>query len=1137
MAADQDRVGLGLRHTRRNRADAGARHEFYADRRLRIDLLEVVDQLRQVFDRIDVVVRRRTDERHTRRRMPQLGDQGRHLEARQLSALAGFSTLGHLDFDLTARVQVLGRHAKPAAADLLDRAACVVAIGAGDGARRVLAALAAVGPCADAVHGDAERLMRFRAQRAERDAWRHQALADFGDAFNLIDRYGDDPVRAEVQQVPQRYGLLPAHAFHVAAVGLEAVVGHRRLQRVDQPAIERVHLALAAQLVHAAHRQRVALPIPSRLVQRQDLARNAGQADAADTGLHTGEELGHECPRQADRLEIVAAAVRADDGNAHLGHHLQQALVDRFLVALHGLLGREGGEQPAPVPVGDAFLRQIGVDRGGADANQHGEIMRVQALAAADVERRERAQRLTNEMRVHGGGGEDHGYGCPARVLGGVGQYDVGAAGPHALFRLGPDALDRGAQAGLAVRGFECTINVAGGGPHHGDHRLELGVGQHGAFQLQQVALAAVFVQHVAEVAEPRAQGHDPRFAQAVDRRVGDLREALAEIMVQAAIVLAQHCHGRVITHAADGLRTILHHRVQDHLQVFHRGPNRKLAAAQFCRIIACRLGAIGLDHLVDPGDALGPVAERLAGGERVLQLLIEVQPRFVQIDPDCLAGADAAFLDDLAFVELHHASFAADHQQLAVGYGKTQRAQAITVQPGNHPTAIRRGDGGRAVPRLHDCVAIQEHVAVRGRHRAVLPGAGRDHQRLGHRRIPPGTAQQLKHVIQGRGVGPARLNDWLHVVYQRPQFPGCQAGFVRLHPVAIASDGVDLAVMRQHPERLRQLPGREGVGAVALVVNGEPADEARVQQVRIELGQRRGQEHALVDDAAARQRADVELRHLRGDDGFFDPAADDVQITLELVGVGAGAADHDLLDLGPGSVGLFADAGDVDRHLTPAIDAVAKLQDLGFHDLPATLLCAKVGLGQEHHAHRDTARRWFVAGAANGFGKEILRDFDVDAGAVAGLAIGVDCAPVPNGLQRIDTGLHHVAPGDAIEGCDHADAACVMFLRRVVRVFQRGGIGGPGGEEGGSGLGHRRAPSAPSPACGERVGVRVLPGRLARVPAGYSAATARACCCMYSCILAAASRPSRMAHTTRLAPRTMSPAANTPGAAVICVR
>ena len=74
-------------------------------------------------------------------------------------------------------------------------------------------------------------------------------------------------------------------------------------------------------------------------------------------------------------------------------------------------------------------------------------------------------------------------------------------------------------------------------------------------------------------------------------------------------------------------------------------------------------------------------------------------------------------------------------------------------------------------------------------------------------------------------------------------------------------------------------------------------------------------------------------------------------------------------------------------------------MQDFRFHDLPAALLRTQIGLGQEHHTDGDRARRRLMPGAADGFGEEVLRDLDMDAGTVAGLAIGVDGTAVPDGL------------------------------------------------------------------------------------------------------------------------------------------
>ena len=129
-------------------------------------------------------------------------------------------------------------------------------------------------------------------------------------------------------------------------------------------------------------------------MQRQHAPRDARQADAGDARRHAGEELRHQRARQADRLEVHAAAIGGQHADAHLGHHLQQALVHRLLVAARrSPASADIAEQAAAVAVGDALLRQIGVHRGGAGADQHGEVVHVHALGGAHVQRGEGAQR------------------------------------------------------------------------------------------------------------------------------------------------------------------------------------------------------------------------------------------------------------------------------------------------------------------------------------------------------------------------------------------------------------------------------------------------------------------------------------------------------------------------------------------------------------------------------------------------------------------------------------------------------------------------------------------------------------------------------------------------------------------------
>ena len=82
VTGDHHVVGVRLRHPGRDGADAGAGHQLHADPRPRVDGPQVADELRQVLDRVDVVVRRRADHRHARLAATQAGDEGRRLLAR-----------------------------------------------------------------------------------------------------------------------------------------------------------------------------------------------------------------------------------------------------------------------------------------------------------------------------------------------------------------------------------------------------------------------------------------------------------------------------------------------------------------------------------------------------------------------------------------------------------------------------------------------------------------------------------------------------------------------------------------------------------------------------------------------------------------------------------------------------------------------------------------------------------------------------------------------------------------------------------------------------------------------------------------------------------------------------------------------
>ncbi len=109
VTADEHHVGVRLRNTGGNRTDADFGHQLHRNARSRIDVLQVVDQLRQVFDRINVVMRRRRNEADTRNRVAHARDGLVHFMAGQLAAFAGLGALRDFDLQFVGIDQVIGR--------------------------------------------------------------------------------------------------------------------------------------------------------------------------------------------------------------------------------------------------------------------------------------------------------------------------------------------------------------------------------------------------------------------------------------------------------------------------------------------------------------------------------------------------------------------------------------------------------------------------------------------------------------------------------------------------------------------------------------------------------------------------------------------------------------------------------------------------------------------------------------------------------------------------------------------------------------------------------------------------------------------------------------------------------------------
>src|SRR5207253_10726336 len=85
------------------------------------------------------------------------------------------------------------------------------------------------------------------------------------------------------------------------------------------------------------------------------------------------------------------------------------------------------------------------------------------------------------------------------------------------------------------------------------------------------------------------------------------------------------------------------------------------------------------------------------------------------------------------------------------------------------------------------------------------------------------------------------------------------QLALEALQRAAVGLDGVDLAVVREHAEGLRQRPVGQGIGRVPAVEDDEVRLQLRIVEVYVVAAELRAGGQRLVDDHARLQRGGVE--------------------------------------------------------------------------------------------------------------------------------------------------------------------------------------------------------------------------------------------------------------------------------------
>ncbi|GJD02058.1 hypothetical protein ColKHC_10883 [Colletotrichum higginsianum] len=580
VAGDQDVVGLSLGDTGSDDADADLRYQLDGDARAGAGALQVVNQLLQVLNGVNVVVRRGRDKTDTRGRVAGASNRLGDLVAGELTTLAGLGSLSHLDLELIGIGQIGRRDTEAAGGDLLDGGSHGVAVGQTLGALRVLATFTGVGLAAKSVHGNGQGGVRLHGDRAVGHGTGAEAADDLGPGLDLLNGDGGAVLKLEVEHTAERTSLdllvlgAGVSLVRLVILGADGVLDVGNAGRVVHVSLATITPVVLAGFGQAADTNGVAGG-EATLVEAEAVLSNGFEGGALDTRGGTPEATLDDSLIEAESFENLGTLVGSKSRDTHLAHDLEDATVARVLVVVNQSIVRKLLlDELLAVQLQNALHGEVGVDGIGTVTEEDTHVVNLAGLGSLDNNGGQRTPLVADQVVMNHTGREQGGNGYA--VLGGlaVGEDNDAVLVLDGGGRLVADVVEVAlvAVSALAlgegqVDDLDSPLRVNAG---HVLDGVELGDREDRTGQQETAALGAVHLEQVALRTDVTLERHDDRLADGVDGRVGDLGEELAEVLVQKARRLGQASQGGIVTHGTEGFLLVRGHggQKQAHLLV-----------------------------------------------------------------------------------------------------------------------------------------------------------------------------------------------------------------------------------------------------------------------------------------------------------------------------------------------------------------------------------------------------------------------------------------------------------------------------------------------------------------------------------------------------------------------------------------
>ena len=430
-----------------------------------------------------------------------------------------------------------------------------------------------------------------------------------------------------------------------------------------------------------------------------------GDAYALDPRRRPGEVAVDELLVESDSLEYLGPPVALDGRNAHLGHYLEDALVQGLDVVLFCVVATDRLDESGLVlHVGQRLVGQVRVDCGGAVSYEEGELGYVPRLARLHDQSGAGPDPFTDHVVMYAGHRQEAWDRRVTPVYTPVGQDEDGAVvrdGCRGLIAYPVHGLLERArsESGLEERGNGPGANPLGVEPLD---LLQLAIAEDGAPYSQLPAVLGCLVEQVLLRPDRHVQRCDKLLADRVQRGIADLCEQLLEVAEEERGVVRQDRQRGVVPHGAYGLGAIDGHWLHEHPQVFKGIAECGLPLSQGVEVgtrHARRLRQpVQIDRVL-----LQPAAIGLLGGELGLDLFVTYEAALVPIEQEHATRVYAVLEQDVLRRDVQDAGLRCHDEQIVGCDQVPAGAKTVSVEYGADLPAIGADNERGPVPWLHE--------------------------------------------------------------------------------------------------------------------------------------------------------------------------------------------------------------------------------------------------------------------------------------------------------------------------------------------------------------------------------------------------------------------------------------------------